>query len=61
MFFKGILSQIVVDHNRRSLCTIIEVDGKVEKQWDGLTLEQFAEMPFTFYVKEQKFVIRWIV
>ena len=39
VFIKGELSHIVADHNRRSLCTFIEVDGKIEKQWDGLTLE----------------------
>ena len=38
VFIKGILSQIVAEHNRRSVCTLIEVDGKVIKQWDGLTL-----------------------
>ena len=31
VFVEGILSQIVADHNRRSLCTIVEVDGKLEK------------------------------
>ena len=61
VFIKGILSQIVADHNRRGLSTIIEVDGKIEKQWDGLTLEQLAEISYTFYVQEQKFMIRWII
>ena len=41
VFIKGILSQIVADHNRRSICTIFEVDGKIEKQCDGMTLENF--------------------
>ena len=61
VFLKGILSQIVAEHNRRSLCTLIEVDGKIEKQWDGLTLQKLAEIPYTFYLKEQKFVLRWII
>ena len=52
VFLKGILSQIVAEHNRRSLCTLIEVDGKIEKQWDGLTLQKLAETPYTFYLKE---------
>ena len=52
VFVKGILSQIVADHNRRSLCTFIEVDGKIDKQWDGLTLEQLAVTPYNFFVKE---------
>ena len=38
VFVKGELSQIVAEHNRRSLCTILEVDGKIVKQWDGVTL-----------------------
>ena len=52
VFVKGILSQIVAEHNRRSVCTLIEVDGKVIKQWDDLTLTQFAEQPYTFFVQE---------
>ena len=31
VFIKCVLSQIVVEHNRRSICTVIEVDGKIEK------------------------------
>ena len=31
IFVEGILSSIVAEHNRRSLCTLIEVDGKIEK------------------------------
>ena len=38
VFVKGSLSQIVAEHNRRSLCTTIEADGKIIKQWDGMTL-----------------------
>ena len=51
----------MVDHNRRSVCTIVEVDGKIERQWDGMTLEEFSKHPYTFFVKEQKFVLSWIV
>ena len=29
VFIEGLLSQIVADHNRRSLCTLLEVDGKI--------------------------------
>ena len=61
VFVKSILSQIVVEHNSNSVCTILEVDGKVEKQWDGLSLEEFSAAPYTFYVREQKFVLSWIV
>ena len=61
VFIKGLLSQILAEHNRRSLCTKIEVDGKIVKQWDGMTLEQFADQPHTFYVNEQKFTLFWIV
>ena len=61
VFVKGVLSQIVAEHNRRSVCTLIEVDGKVIKQWDGLTLAKFAEQPYTFYISEQKFLLQWIV
>ena len=43
VFIKGVLSHIVAEHNRRSLCTIVEVNGKIMKQWDGLTLEKLAE------------------
>ena len=42
VFIEGIMSQIVADHNKMSLCTYVEVDGKVIKQWDGMTLEEFA-------------------
>ena len=38
VFVKGILHQIVAEHNRRSLTTLIEVDGKIIKSFDGLTL-----------------------
>ena len=31
VFVEGILSSIVAEHNRRSLCTMIEVNGKIEK------------------------------
>ena len=61
VFVKGILSQIVADHNRRSLCTILEVDGKIVMQWDGVTLDKLAETPYTFYINGQKFVLLWIV
>ena len=50
VFVKGILSQIVADHNRRSLCTILEVDGKLVEQWNGVTLDKLSETPYTFYV-----------
>ena len=50
VFVRGVLAQIVADHNRRSLCTLIELDGKIIKQWDGMTLEKFAEQPVTFFV-----------
>ena len=59
VFIKGELSQFVAEHNRRSLCTFLEVDGKIEKSWEGLTIDKFAEQPYTFYVKEQKFVLLW--
>ena len=52
VFAKCEHSAIVVDHNRRSLTTILEVDGKIEKQWDGLTLEKATEIPHTFYIRE---------
>ena len=38
VFVKGILSQIVAEYNRRSLCTSVEADGKIVKQWDNKTL-----------------------
>ena len=50
VFVKGILSQIVADHNRRSLCTFLEVDGKMVMQWDNKTLEKLSETPYTFYI-----------
>ena len=54
------MEQIVAEHNARSLNTQYLVNDKIIKQWDGLTLEQIAEQPFTFYEKGQKFVIRWV-
>ena len=39
LFINGLIHQFVADHNARSLCTFLEVDGKIEKQWDGLSLE----------------------
>ena len=39
LFIEGLLHQFVAEHNARSLCTFLEVDGKVNKQWDGVTLE----------------------
>ena len=61
LFIHGLLHQFVADHNARSLCTFLEVDGKINKQWDGVTLEQLSEQPFTFYHLEQKFVLRWMI
>ena len=61
VFVKGELSQIVADHNRRSLCTTLEVDGKLAKQWHGVTLDKLSETPFTFFINEQKFVLLWTV
>ena len=51
----------MADHNARSLCTFLEVDGKVNKQWDGLSLEKLSEQPYTFYHLGQKFVLKWVV
>ena len=45
------MEQIVAEHNARSLNTQYLVNDKIIKQWDGLTLEQIAEQPFTFYEK----------
>ena len=61
LFIKGLLHQFVAEHNVRSLCTFLEVDGKINKQWDGLTLKQFSEQPFTFYHLGQKFVLKWVI
>ena len=61
VFIEGEMSIIIADHNRRSLCTTLEVEDKVIKQWDGVTLEKFAEQPYTFYVRGQKFVLLWII
>ena len=61
LFIHGLFHQFVAEHNARSLCTFLEVDGKISKQWDGLTLEQIAEIPYTFYHLDQKFVLRWVI
>ena len=61
VFIEGVMSIIIAEHNRRSLCTTLEVEDKVIKQWDGVTLEKFAEQPYTFYVRGQKFVLLWII
>ena len=45
------MDQIVADHNARSLSTQYSVNDKIIKQWDGLTLEQIAQQPFTFFEK----------
>ena len=52
VFVKCLHSAIVMDHNRKSKITILEVDGKIEKQWDGLTLEKALQLPYTFYIRE---------
>ena len=49
LFIFGILHQIFAEHNCRSLCTSLEVDGKIIKQWNGVSLEKIASEPFTFY------------
>ena len=51
---------MIAEHNCRSLCTFLEVDGKIIKQWDGVSLEKIAAQPHTFYHLEQKFVLKWI-
>lgn len=61
VFLEGILCPIVAEHNRRSLYTFLEVDGKVEKYWEGITLDKLAEQPYTFYLNGRKFVLRWVV
>ena len=43
LFIEGMLHQFIAEHNARSLCTFLDVDGKVNKQWDGVTLAQLAE------------------
>ena len=40
LFIFGLLHQIIAEHNCRSKCTFLEVDGKIIKQWDGVSLEQ---------------------
>ena len=49
VFVEGILHQFIAEHNARSLSTSLEIDEKIEKQWDGLKLDQIAETPYTFY------------
>ena len=61
LFIKGLLHQFIADHNSRSLTTFLEVDDKIEKQWDGVSLEQLATEPYTFYHLGQKFVLKWVV
>ena len=61
LFIEGLLHQFIADHNARSLCTFLEVDGKIEKQWDGVTLEKLAEQPYTFYHLGQKLVLKWVI
>ena len=61
LFIYGILHQIIAEHNCRSRCTLLEVDGKIIKQWDGVSLEQIASEPYTFYHLEQKFVLKWVL
>ena len=51
----------MADHNARSKSTQYLLNDKIIKQWDGLTLEQIAAQPFTFFEKGQKFVIRWVI
>ena len=51
VFVEGVLAQVVADHNRRSLTTLLEVDGKVIESWEGITLDKLAETPYTFYIK----------
>ena len=61
LFINGLLHQFVADHNCRSQCTYLEVDGKINKQWDGVSLEQLATQPYTFYHLGQKFVLKWVI
>ena len=61
LFIEGKLHTFIADHNARSLCTFLEVDGKIDKQWDGLTLEKLAEQPYTFYHLGQKFTLKWVI
>ena len=49
VFINGILQSIVAEHNRRSLITTLEVDGKIEKQWEGEPIEKLGDEPYTFY------------
>ena len=43
LFIYGLLHQIIAEHNARSLTTSLEVEGKLEKQWEGQTLDKVAE------------------
>ena len=49
LFIEGLLHQFIAEHNCRSLTTFLEVDDKIMKQWDGVTLEKLSEQPYTFY------------
>ena len=55
------MDQIVADHNARSQVTQYLVNDKIIKQLDGLTLEQIAAQPMTFFEKGQKFVLMWVI
>ena len=61
LFIEGLLHQFIAEHNCRSLTTFLEVDDKIMKQWNGVTLEQLAAEPFTFYHLGQKFVLKWVI
>ena len=60
LFILGLLHQMIAEHNCSSLCTSLEVDGKVIKQWDGVSLDKIAAEPFTFYHLDQKFTLKWL-
>ena len=49
LFIEGLLHQFIAEHNCRSLTTFLEVDNKISKQWDGVTLDKLSEEPYTFY------------
>jgi len=61
VFIEGIMSVIIADHNARGLTTVLEVDGKIYKQWDGMKIEEFAKHPYTFSHLNQKFVLSWVI
>ena len=61
VFIKGVLACIVAEHCAKSQSLRVYVDGKLDKLHEDMTLEQLADIKYTFVVQTYIFVLKWLI